>query len=640
MATQNDRSDDWIFADADPGTLPTERLPDMDAFEGVGSPLSRRAGSGRTESPTGSGATAGEPTGSARGDGSGSAPAVTSHAGPQERDESIESLPTTDLSGMREQIDRMSAERAASGTGRADGTGRPHGAGSRAAAEPGLHPEGAAPAPLRVPTYARSGTTPSAADEDPRRASVLPARFHDLGIFDAMRDLLALVCLVAALTTTFTTAQVGWLDLTGRIGIGVGILALGVAHGLRWIPRQPPLRAVRMVRVFGLLPAVAAALLVIGADIVTSIPVMFAPLPDGPPVGIGAGVALLLLGSLVGIEPRAHCRYLPTRVARLRARRLLVGIGAFGALQLLMAIVMCIGRVFTTGWPFALLAFADALLSALLLAIVIGSALLRDRTWFVFSVAAVCGLVLLAIGDDTLRLEFAAPRSAASGFVYLPTLFAAFGVMISRSFVRTMPVSFRRADWIVYAVRAFEFGAVMHIAAVGWCLLAALASLGGVAPAGPVMLLLDAAMCGCFAAVSLFARRALLHRPAAEARSSAVVAGVVLVVVGFLDVMVNSVASAAGAGLVTGAVALTTGIAAALMLTVPAPVRDEFGAPDLARMFAEFRSRDPRLDPVGAISARADAERVRRRAFPGALDVRASSSRASSSRAGAPRTRT
>ena len=38
--------------------------------------------------------------------------------------------------------------------------------------------------------------------------------------------------------------------------------------------------------------------------------------------------------------------------------------------------------------------------------------------------------------------------------------------------------------------------------------------------------------------------------------------------------------------------ALVLGIATALMLTVPAPVRDEFGAPDITRMFADFRARD------------------------------------------------
>src|SRR5699024_3750128 len=194
-----------------------------------------------------------------------------------------------------------------------------------------------------------------------------------------------------------------------------------------------------------------------------------------------------------------------------------------------------------------------------------------------------------------------------SGFVYLPFLFAAFGLMISRSFVRSMPVSFRRTDWLVYSVRAFEFSALMHAAAVLWHLLAAIAALGGRGPGSPVLHLIDAVVCVCFVVVSLFGRTALLSRPAVTARASGVVSGLIMVVVGFLDVIVNSFAMAAGAGLVTGGAALALGLAIALMLTVPAPVRDEFGAPDVTRRFADFRARDGRrrslLDQVPDVTA-------------------------------------
>src|SRR5699024_7463700 len=94
---------------------------------------------------------------------------------------------------------------------------------------------------------------------------------------------------------------------------------------------------------------------------------------------------------------------------------------------------------------------------------------------------------------------------------------------------------------------------------------------GDAAPGGQVVHLLGAAVCACFAAVSLFGRRALLGRPADLARASGVIAGLVLVVVGFLAVIVNSLAMGVGAGLVTGGVALAVGVAAALMLTGPAP---------------------------------------------------------------------
>ena len=164
--------------------------------------------------------------------------------------------------------------------------------------------------------------------------------------------------------------------------------------------------------------------------------------------------------------------------------------------------------------------------------------------------------------------------------------------MISRSFVRSMPLSFRRTDWLVYSVRALELSALMHTAAVLWHLLIALAATSAPVAGGPVLHLIDAVVCACFVVVSLFGRTALLSRPALSARASGVVASLVLVVVGFLDVIVNSIATASGAGLVTGGVALVLGIATALMLTVPAPVRDEFGAPDITRMFADFRARD------------------------------------------------
>src|SRR5699024_4887968 len=190
-------------------------------------------------------------------------------------------------------------------------------------------------------------------------------------------------------------------------------------------------------------------------------------------------------------------------------------------------------------------------------------------------------------------------------------------LMISRSFVRSMPVSFRRTDWLVYSVRAFEFSALMHAAAVLWHLLAAIAALGGRGPGSPVLHLIDAVVCVCFVVVSLFGRTALLSRPAVSARASGVVSGLIMVVVGFLDVIVNSLAMAAGAGLVTGGAALALGLAIALMLTVPAPVRDEFGAPDVTRMFADFRARDggrrSLLDQVPDVTAAT----AQRRAFPG-----------------------
>ncbi|MEE1651495.1 hypothetical protein V1260_11950 [Brachybacterium sp. J144] len=474
----------------------------------------------------------------------------------------------------------------------------------------------ARPAPA---SYARSGTTPNAEhDELPALGFTVPARFADLGIFDALRDVIALVCLSAAMTTTFTAAPGHWLAGLAPWAIGLALVSLMAVLLVRWLPPDPPLAAVRSVRVIGLAPALLVGLLALLVDLVSSLPVLFASLPEGPPVGIGVGVALLLLGAIIGIEPRAHEGYLPQARARRTARLILVGVGVAAAALLLLALVMLIGRLFTTGWGYSLVTFADTLVSALLLGIVLASALLRERSWFVFSTAVTAGLVLAALADNSLRLQFAAPTSVATGYVYLPLLFIAFGVMISRSFVRTMPVTFRRTDWLVYTVRAFEFSAVMHVAAVVWHLLTAIAAPTGQAPGGVAIHLIDAGVCACLAAISLFARHTLLTRPAGPARSTGVIAGLALVVIGFLDVIVNSLALGAGAGLVTGGLAVASGIAVALMLTVPSPVRDEHGAPDLARMFADFRHRDGGRVSLLSLVPDVTVETARRKNFPGA----------------------
>ena len=519
---------DWIFAIDDPHSLPTDRLPSREEFDRYAAPLLARRENG---------------------------PA----------------LPPDTATGAIPAIEDDAAE-------------APDGGGEDVVA-PLARP--------RVVSYARSGTTPNAEDDEiPIAGFQLPERFKDLGLFDALRDVLALICLTAALTTVFTVAHSPVLDLLGKIAIGLALAALVAVHALRWIPASPPLRALRVLRMAGMAPALLVAVLVLGADLVLSLPVLFAPLPDGPPVGIGVGVPLLLLGAILGIEPRAHEGYLPQERARRIARQVLLGVGIAAAAALLLALVMIVGRLFTTGWPFSLGAFANTLISALLLAVVLASALRRDRSWYVFSTAVAAALAIGALADNSLGLQFAAPASVATGYVYLPFLFAALGLMISRSFVRSMPLSFRRTDWLVYSVRALELSALMHTAAVLWHLLIALAATSAPVAGGPVLHLIDAVVCACFVVVSLFGRTALLSRPALSARASGVVASLVLVVVGFLDVIVNSIATASGAGLVTGGVALVLGIATALMLTVPAPVRDEFGATDITRMFADFRARD------------------------------------------------
>src|SRR5699024_8274044 len=150
-------------------------------------------------------------------------------------------------------------------------------------------------------------------------------------IFDALRDVLALVCLVSALTTTFTLGTIPVIESFGKAAIATGLLALVVVHLLRWIPQHPPLQLVRLVRITWLIPVLLAAIAVILTDPVFSLPLLFAALPEGPPRGLGVGGSLLLLGSIVGIEPRAHQGYLPGATARRRARMLLVAVTVIAA---------------------------------------------------------------------------------------------------------------------------------------------------------------------------------------------------------------------------------------------------------------------------------------------------------------------
>ena len=465
-------------------------------------------------------------------------------------------------------------------------------------------------------TYARSGTTPNTEDTPPPARVTLPPRFAALSWWDAVRDIVALIALASAYTTTFAAADIGPWIIAPRIAIALGMLGLVAVHLMRWLMKEPPLALIRTLRVALLAPGIVVGVGAVLADAVVSLPVLFSPL-SSPPLGIGAGVSLLLVGSILGVEPRGHEGWTPGLVAKARTRALLLVISWAAAVFALLALVMIVGRVVTTGWPYSLGALASTGISVLLLVLVLSTGLRRERSRYVLACGVVAGLIIGAVADNTLRMEYAAVQSAATGYVYLPWLFAAFAVMVSRSFVRTMPLSFRRADWIVYAVRALELSFAMHVGAAVASLLLAVAAMGGATDPGVVLALIDAVLCALFALTSSIARRALLEREADAARATAVVCSAVMVVVGFLDIIVNSILSSSGAGLLTGGVALVIGLAVALMLIVPAPVRDEHGAPDLVAMFEDFRRRDEirrsLLDQVPDIGD----EHQRPKLFPG-----------------------
>ncbi|MGO2360349.1 MAG: hypothetical protein ACTH6N_04380, partial [Brachybacterium tyrofermentans] len=169
---------DWIFATDDPQTLPTERLPDRAEFDRYAAPLLARRRAEAVLPPS-------EQMTTDLSDLDGD----TLRAGsePEARTGAIPMI----------ELDEDAADGADSST--------------RSPGSPGTTSGSEMPgttSPLRAPrdqTYARSGTTPNAEDsEDSGRGVdglVLPDRFKELGVFDALRDVLALVCMVTALTT-------------------------------------------------------------------------------------------------------------------------------------------------------------------------------------------------------------------------------------------------------------------------------------------------------------------------------------------------------------------------------------------------------------------------------------------------------
>ncbi|MDN5820987.1 MAG: hypothetical protein L0H39_05800, partial [Brachybacterium sp.] len=234
---------DWIFATDDPHTLPTERLPDRAEFDRYSAPLLARR---------------------------------RSAALPPGENE------TVDLSGLDpEQLRAGTEPDAATGAIPAIDPDAEEDAVPTTVTVPEESVGPSTTAPLRAPrdvTYARSGTTPNAEDEDAPATGlngfVLPERFKDLGIFDALRDVMALICMVAAMTTTFTVAHSTLVDGVGKIVIGVGLAALVAVHLMRWIPSTPPLPAIRVVRVAGLAPALLVAVGTVVSDLVGSLPVL------------------------------------------------------------------------------------------------------------------------------------------------------------------------------------------------------------------------------------------------------------------------------------------------------------------------------------------------------------------------------
>ncbi len=484
----------------------------------------------------------------------------------------------------------------------------------------------ASPVPV-ANDYARSGATPATAPRE--RAVHLPPQFSDLSGWDALRDIIVVLAFGSSFATTYTHAPDALPSWIPAVAAGIGIATIFAVYLLRWVPaymedakpkRPEQFAYLGVVRRIGMLPAFAAAVGALGYDLIASIPDLLIPLPNGPRVGVGVAVALLLMGAVMGSERRGFEGYVPSAAAQVRAGRWILVMRVLLLASFALSLVMMVGKAINGDPAFALVTLSYAL-GSLALGLFIANPKLNERpSHYVFLVGAAAAMVAGAAADNSLRLEFAAPGSFSTSYVWLPFAFAAFGLLISRPYVRSSTLNFKRVDWLMYAARTFEFSRTMHIvafAAVAVYFVAVL--LGYDARGGSSLVILQLVLVTLLALLSHFGRKALVRKSAVKARGNAVSIGAALTLLGFLGVIVFSVITGAAAGLTNGGLGLVAGIAAALMITVPAPVRDEHGAPDLERTFAEFRARIS--GAAGATAFLPDVSEARRRthAFPASL---------------------
>lgn len=472
---------------------------------------------------------------------------------------------------------------------------------------PGLAPkepvtetaEIAAPSPPEESDYARSGATPPAA---PRQRSVqLPPQFSDLSGWDALRDIIVVLAFGSSFTTTYTHAPEALPAWIPSVAAGIGIATILAVYLLRWVPaymkdaepkRPEQFGYLGIVRRIGMLPAFVASIGALGYDLIASIPDLLVPLPNGPRVGVGVSVALLLMGAVMGSERRGFEGHVPSDAAKRRAARWILLLRVLLIASFVLSLVMMVGKAINGDPAFALVTFSYSL-GSLALGLFIANPKLNERpSHYVFLVGAAAAMVVGAAADNSLRLEYAAPGSFSTSYVWLPFALAAFGLLISRPYVRSSTLNFKRVDWLMYAARTFEFSRTMHIVAFAAVLVYFIAVLVGYdARGGSGLVILQLILVALLALLSHFGRKALVRKSAVKARGNAVSIGVALTLIGFLGVVVFSVITGAAAGLTNGGLGLVAGITAALMITVPAPMRDEYGAPDLERTFAQFRAR-------------------------------------------------
>ena len=182
--------------------------------------------------------------------------------------------------------------------------------------------------------------------------------------------------------------------------------------------------------------------------------------------------------------------------------------------------------------------------------------------------------------------------------MWLPFAFAAFGLLLSRSYVRSSTHNFKRVDWLMYAARTFEFSRTMHGVAFAAVLVYFAAILVGYdARGGSGLVILQLLLVALLALLSHFGRKALVRKNAVKARGHAVSIGAALTLLGFLGVIVFSVVTGAAAGLTNGGLGLVAA-QPARQPSFPMCPKPGVGRTVSPRAFPPRRFRRPPLIPT------------------------------------------
>lgn len=444
--------------------------------------------------------------------------------------------------------------------------------------------------------YIRSGTTPNAEEAPPERhfglldrldLSSLRNPFAGTPLTDSGRDVMAALFLVGAVVNQWDISGDGWVRPIVVVTAPLAVLGLIAVYLLRTITvggHLAPLRVTRLVRVLSQLPLLAGVIATLIVDAVTG-------------DGVAVGVSLAVAGVFLAIEPRTSEGFLPTARDHGRARwvfRILVGLLAVSAVaSVAVHVVALVGGA-------GLLELEDLLqmvVTTLFVMLPIWATAKRSPSWFVLAMAIIGGMLVAALADNAVRLDYAEAVSFHSGWVWLPFVAGIFALLCSRSWVRYVPLGLGPEPWRTLSARAFEFTLGVQSCVVVINVVRAVdrvvAEPDGRGPALYVLASIGSLLIALFAWIG---RQALSAVDADRGRNLAVLAAGAMMMIGFVGVNVHIIAQGAAPSSDTGGVGLLCGMSVIVMLTVPAPIRERYGAPDFAAMIRDLRRPSPPHD--------------------------------------------